>query len=433
MRKISYLTFAIVACFLTIAASASAAERYAAPDGNGDPTECFASDRCSIEDALDTSMVSPGDRIYLATGTYTVTTALNLTVEDTLLKGEGGAADTVINSTGLYNVPALTISGGSEASKFSIVASGEFSKGLSIVDGFVDHLAVTANGSDACTGIDATIVNSLCHATGATVFGAGFQRAAASGDHSFLFSNSTFVASPFWYGASIEAHGTANIQIEVDSSIFYGSNRALHLIKSGPSSNIEFTAEHSNYGQLMRKIDGNEQTPDQPTGTNQPLESVPHFTNDTSDFTQLPDSPTVNAGAINGRSGTTDLAGNPREQGGVADIGAYESDIIPPVVNPPAGGGAVTPPVVLPDTTRPTITVSKKPKSKTTSKKAKVVFKASETATFQCKLDKGKFKSCKSPYKKTVKAGKHKLQIKATDAAGNVSAVKSVKWTVKQP
>jgi hypothetical protein len=183
----------------------------------------------------------------------------------------------------------------------------------------------------------------------------------------------------------------------------------------------------------MRKIDGNEQTPDQPTGTNQPLESVPHFTNDTSDFTQLPDSPTVNAGAINGRSGTTDLAGNPREQGGVADIGAYESDIIPPVVNPPAGGGAVTPPVVLPDTTRPTITVSKKPKSKTTSKKAKVVFKASETATFQCKLDKGKFKSCKSPYKKTVKAGKHKLQIKATDAAGNVSAVKSVKWTVKQP
>jgi len=46
--------------------------------------------------------------------------------------------------------------------------------------------------------------------------------------------------------------------------------------------------------------------------------------------------------------------------------------------------------------------------------------------------DKGAFKTCKSPYKKTVKAGKHKLQIKATDAAGNVSSIKTIKWTVKK-
>ena len=48
--------------------------------------------------------------------------------------------------------------------------------------------------------------------------------------------------------------------------------------------------------------------------------------------------------------------------------------------------------------------------------------------------DKGKFKTCKSPYKKSkLKLGKHKLQIKATDAAGNVSLIKTIKWTVKAP
>ncbi|MGH2958579.1 MAG: choice-of-anchor Q domain-containing protein, partial [Solirubrobacterales bacterium] len=377
--------------------------------------------------------VTPGTRIYLATGTYAVTTGLNLTVENTALIGEGEAADTVINSSGdgMYNTPALTVSGGSEASKFSINASGQFSKGLNVVDGQVDHLAVTAGGSDACTGVDATIVESLCRATGATVFGAGFQKAAGSGSHSFLFSNSTFIASEGWYGASIEAHGSSSFQVAVNSSIIFGAGQT-HLILSGANSQINFVANYSNYGQIRRKLDGNEQTPEPPTGTNQPLESYPLFTDFSSDFTQAPGSPTINAGEVNGLSGDTDLAGNPRVQGGVPDIGAYESDYVPPVVTPPTGGGnLITPPVL--DTLKPTLTISKKPKSKTTSTKLKVVFKASETASFQCKLDKGKFKTCKSPYKKTVKRGKHKLQIKATDAAGNVSSVKTIKWTVKVP
>jgi hypothetical protein len=41
--------------------------------------------------------------------------------------------------------------------------------------------------------------------------------------------------------------------------------------------------------------------------------------------------------------------------------------------------------------------------------------------TFKCKLDKKKFKSCKSPKKfKHLKAGKHKVRVEAIDAAGNV-------------
>lgn len=87
--------------------------------------------------------------------------------------------------------------------------------------------------------------------------------------------------------------------------------------------------------------------------------------------------------------------------------------------------------VTILDKIAPVLTIKKKPKSGT-SRKARVSFTSSETATFECKLDRGKFKRCRSPWKKTVKPGKHKLQIRATDQADNVSKVKTVKWTVKK-
>ena len=41
-------------------------------------------------------------------------------------------------------------------------------------------------------------------------------------------------------------------------------------------------------------------------------------------------------------------------------------------------------------------------------------------ATFACKLDRGQYKSCTSPYKvKHLDPGRHKLRVVATDAAGN--------------
>ena len=70
------------------------------------------------------------------------------------------------------------------------------------------------------------------------------------------------------------------------------------------------------------------------------------------------------------------------------------------------------------DTKAPTTTLKK---VKVKGDQATVKFTADEAATFTCKLDKGKSKPCKSP--KTYKhldAGKHKVLVQATDAAGNV-------------
>jgi CSLREA domain-containing protein len=92
-----------------------------------------------------------------------------------------------------------------------------------------------------------------------------------------------------------------------------------------------------------------------------------------------------------------------------------------------AGGGAPTA-----DATAPTVTITKGPKARTTSTTAKFKFKANEAgSTFQCKLDKGKFKSCRSPktYKK-LKPGKHVFKVRATDKAGNVGKAAKKKFTV---
>jgi hypothetical protein len=53
--------------------------------------------------------------------------------------------------------------------------------------------------------------------------------------------------------------------------------------------------------------------------------------------------------------------------------------------------------------------------------KVKFKFSSSEPgSSFECKLDKKKYKPCKSPKKyKRLKRGKHKFKVRATDAAGN--------------
>jgi subtilisin family serine protease len=70
-------------------------------------------------------------------------------------------------------------------------------------------------------------------------------------------------------------------------------------------------------------------------------------------------------------------------------------------------------------------------------KTAKVTFKGTDPGHgssglhFKCKLDKGKFKSCRSPkLYKHLKKGKHKVQVKVTDRAGNVSKTATKKFKV---
>jgi hypothetical protein len=85
------------------------------------------------------------------------------------------------------------------------------------------------------------------------------------------------------------------------------------------------------------------------------------------------------------------------------------------------------------DTTPPETTIDKGPAKRTAKHKAKFQFSASETpATFECALDRDKFKPCTSPAKyKGLGGGKHTFFVRATDAAGNADPTPAkLKWKV---
>jgi CSLREA domain-containing protein len=83
----------------------------------------------------------------------------------------------------------------------------------------------------------------------------------------------------------------------------------------------------------------------------------------------------------------------------------------------PAAGPAKCP--VAPQPT-PQTKISKGPKAKSHSTTATFKFSSNvKGSTFQCKLDKGKFKKCKSPKKyKGLKLGKHVFKVRAVNSAG---------------
>ena len=86
----------------------------------------------------------------------------------------------------------------------------------------------------------------------------------------------------------------------------------------------------------------------------------------------------------------------------------------------PGGGDPGGPGPGGDDTKSPDTKIKKPPKAKTTRRKVKITFSSTEQGSdFRCKLDKGGFKPCDSPFKGKVDVGKHKFKVFAIDAAGN--------------
>jgi hypothetical protein len=91
-------------------------------------------------------------------------------------------------------------------------------------------------------------------------------------------------------------------------------------------------------------------------------------------------------------------------------------DVFNPEVNPPSRTFTV-------DTTAPDTLFTKKPQKRFFKAKVKFKFTSHEAGVrFQCMLDNLPWRNCSSPYRYDVKIGRHRLMVRALDAAGNVDA-----------
>jgi Glycine rich protein len=101
-------------------------------------------------------------------------------------------------------------------------------------------------------------------------------------------------------------------------------------------------------------------------------------------------------------------------------------------ITPPPGGSKNPPPAPLPDTS---LDGHPKETIKTKKKKAKVKFSFSSNvagASFQCKIDKGKFESCTSPKSYMVKRGSHTFSVQAVSAGGTDPIPATFSFKVKK-
>jgi hypothetical protein len=81
------------------------------------------------------------------------------------------------------------------------------------------------------------------------------------------------------------------------------------------------------------------------------------------------------------------------------------------------------------DKTPPDTRITKGPPGRTHKRTVKFKFTSTEAnSTFQCKLDRKPFKTCRSPKKyKRLKPGKHAFKVRAIDPAGNVDPTPAVR------
>ena len=386
---------------------AEAAQRYVSP-GGGNAAPCTQASPCSLTTGVNAAGSS--DEVIVTPGTYTEPSSLINSGSSLSVHGQAGQARPVINTSGVVGlqlmgnsavVRDLTIN--HTGTNFGLITSG--------TSPLIDHVDVHSTNT-AC-GATGTVRDSLCVSTGNQN---GYSLITGGGTFDVKLRNVTTVAGGNAVGLAIAANGPASISVDARNVIAKGSGSGADVVglTTVGTGFVGITMHSSNFDQSSGVGAGTETVTPPGSGDNQT--AAPVFS-DTVNYLQAPGSPTIDKGTTDADTGTTtDLNGDPRVLGVAIDIGVDEA--IPAV-----------------DSTPPETTISKGPKKKTKSRKAKFTFSSSEAgSTFTCALDKKPAAPCTSPLKlKRLKRGKHKLVVTATDAAGNADASPATyRWKVKK-
>jgi hypothetical protein len=122
----------------------------------------------------------------------------------------------------------------------------------------------------------------------------------------------------------------------------------------------------------------------------------------------------------------------------VAKVTAENAAGTEPALSAPSAVVAEKPSSEVPhQSNAPQTKISKHPRSKVALRSsklslAKFAFSSDQApSSFQCKLDKKPFKSCRSPFKRKVKPGRHSFQVRAVNSAGVADPTPAVfRWRV---
>ena len=301
----------------------AAADRYADPAGAG--TACSQPAPCSLQIA--TESASANDEVIVAPGTYVETDQIGPTALGLDIHGAPGATKPTIQTSAGNGV---ILQGTDQRIADLRIEHSNFGGALSIYnDAIAERMVVeTTNGIAACSPYFGSVLrDSVCIAKG--VGGAGVGVSITDAEMTGVLRNVTAVATAN-NGKAIEVNAglvldpSANVTLNVRNTIAIGPPAGADIVLSatgGATANIDL--QHSNYD----TVDSTGASTFDPVGSPTNQTAAPQLT---SAYRQLATSPTRNAGSADSLSGSLDADGASRVQGTAIDIGAYESDGVPP-------------------------------------------------------------------------------------------------------
>jgi hypothetical protein len=347
-RRVAPLLVAAGAVALAIPSLAMATTRYAAPGGTAPDTMRTTPDTaCSIGAAAGGPDVTAADEAVIQPGHYSDADLngdkdqpANHSVSVTAGSVHGEIGDRpVIGLTGEGGFDAFVVGAGTTLSDLEVDAT-DYSGIVFQTGGVVERViaATDRDGSVPCSvepATDALLRDSLCFSGGEDSSAVGSEIFNQVGTHTLRLRNVTAVATkPDSDGIFIEGRG-AGTTINVDAKSVIARGDMVDVLAEAFSTfdppqpntgaNVTITLDHSNYVNWSARSDsggGMAAVTPAGTGTNQTGAVVLQA----DDYHQVadPNSSTIEKGAVDAFSGTTDIDGQNRTIGLAPDIGADE-------------------------------------------------------------------------------------------------------------
>ena len=328
----------IFACLLFAASPSLATSRYAGPSGStSDPNCTDPNNPCEIAHLLDT-VAQNNDDITVEPGTYNPSAQIDPAASGLTVHGQSGAPRPVINGANSYAYPVYLLRSNMTLSNLEFDANS--GAGWALWYGgpgsVADHIVVRATNAS---------VGGFYLTAGSTLTSSSVS-VSHSGIPGLEVDNGTLI------GDTIEATGAGDDGLLVSNtgSNPYSVTVTNSIVRGGGSGGLDVHASNTSTGSIAINLDHSDFAAATPNASGVTITSpnsagnltqLPALANPSGgDLHELAGSPTINAGAIVGGNGLTDLFGNPRLfaagtpcQG--TDIGAhqFEPAAAPVVVN----------------------------------------------------------------------------------------------------
>jgi hypothetical protein len=337
---------AVVGVLLGAPSAASAVTRFAAPGGNAPDTDCTTrEDPCSIGAAAGGPDVTATDEAVILPGEYSDADLMgdsSLPTDHVVqpiaasVHGEFGSPRPVITLDTNSGFGAFLIGLQTTTVSHLEIDTAVSQSNLSVGAGTAEDLIVhsSAPNSIACDNAVTTgslIRNTVCLSSGANATALGTSLGTFPGTRTVRLRNVTAVATgSSSRGISYQVTG-AMVNYNVDAKSVIARGAANDVVAAGTSftgtpntgANTAITLDHSNYALTLTTTDaggGTATVTPAGSGTNQT--AAPRLAAD--GYHEVVGSPTIEAGAVDAFSGTTDIDGQNRSIVELPDIGADE-------------------------------------------------------------------------------------------------------------